>query len=172
MTQMKMEEDRRKYLQSKREIGGMRGLRYLGNMLAESALNTPFNKVLRTFGGGKRDVKDMAVEEILKVAKQVFDETDTDSSGGIDPRELQMCMKKMGYEINQETCEYMFDVIDTDGNGTLDWDEFQSFVRMFLRGDLPTEEEILKKSLQNSASRAGIASMENSHSSVLLTNIP
>ena len=44
----------------------------------------------------------------------VFNSIDEDSSGSINVSELQMAMKKMGYNMSRKTCEQLMQKVDTN----------------------------------------------------------
>ncbi|XP_062201652.1 probable calcium-binding protein CML8 [Phragmites australis] len=60
-----------------------------------------------------------------KEIKEAFDLFDTDGSGSIDPRELNVAMRALGFEMTPEQINQMIAEVDKDGSGTIDLDEFE-----------------------------------------------
>ncbi|KQJ96467.1 hypothetical protein BRADI_3g23240v3 [Brachypodium distachyon] len=59
-----------------------------------------------------------------KEIKEAFDLFDTDGSGTIDARELNVAMRALGFEMTPEQIRQMIAEVDKDGSGTIDLDEF------------------------------------------------
>uniref|UniRef100_A0A0A9H3S4 EF-hand domain-containing protein n=1 Tax=Arundo donax TaxID=35708 RepID=A0A0A9H3S4_ARUDO len=59
-----------------------------------------------------------------KEIKEAFDLFDTDGSGFIDARELNVAMRALGFEMTPEQINQMIAEVDKDGSGTIDFDEF------------------------------------------------
>ncbi|KAL6642989.1 hypothetical protein ACP70R_021170 [Stipagrostis hirtigluma subsp. patula] len=59
-----------------------------------------------------------------KEIKEAFDLFDTDGSGTIDARELNVAMRALGFEMTPEQIQQMIAEVDKDGSGTIDFDEF------------------------------------------------
>lgn len=59
-----------------------------------------------------------------KEIKEAFDLFDTDGSGTIDPKELNVAMRALGFEMTPEQIHQMIAEVDKDGSGTIDFDEF------------------------------------------------
>ncbi|KAK3157461.1 hypothetical protein QOZ80_2AG0122690 [Eleusine coracana subsp. coracana] len=59
-----------------------------------------------------------------KEIKEAFDLFDTDGSGTIDAKELNVAMRALGFEMTPEQIHQMIAEVDKDGSGTIDFDEF------------------------------------------------
>uniref|UniRef100_A0ACD5WAY6 Uncharacterized protein n=1 Tax=Avena sativa TaxID=4498 RepID=A0ACD5WAY6_AVESA len=70
--------------------------------------------------GGRKRLTAQKRKEI----KEAFDLFDTDGSGTIDPRELNVAMRALGFEMTPEQIQKMIAEVDKDGSGTIDLDEF------------------------------------------------
>eukprot|EP00250_Pteridium_aquilinum_P023222 c2643_g1_i1 orf=102-593(+) len=55
---------------------------------------------------------------------EAFELFDTDGSGTIDATELQVAMRALGFEADNEEIEMMIADIDKDGSGSIDFEEF------------------------------------------------
>ncbi|VAI92899.1 unnamed protein product [Triticum turgidum subsp. durum] len=73
----------------------------------------------RDKGGRKR-----LTAQKRKEIKEAFDLFDTDGSGTIDARELNVAMRALGFEMTPEQIQQMIAEVDKDGSGTIDLDEF------------------------------------------------
>jgi Ca2+-binding EF-hand superfamily protein len=60
----------------------------------------------------------------LRKLKKYFDQMDTDLSGEIDLKEIELPLISMNIYHTQEEVEEAFKTMDLDGNGTLEFDEF------------------------------------------------
>ncbi|KAM1024509.1 hypothetical protein TB1_037113 [Malus domestica] len=56
--------------------------------------------------------------------KEAFELFDTDGSGTIDAKELNVAMRALGFEMNKEQINQMIADVDKDGSGAIDFDEF------------------------------------------------
>ncbi|XP_020672784.1 caltractin [Dendrobium catenatum] len=56
--------------------------------------------------------------------KAAFELFDTDGSGTIDAKELNIAMRALGFEISDEQIDEMITEVDKDGSGTIEFDEF------------------------------------------------
>ncbi|KAG8088443.1 hypothetical protein GUJ93_ZPchr0010g9767 [Zizania palustris] len=74
----------------------------------------------RDKGGQKKRLTAQKKKEI----KEAFDLFDTDGSGTIDPKELNVAMRALGFEMTPEEIQQMIAEVDKDGSGTIDFDEF------------------------------------------------
>jgi len=70
--------------------------------------------------GGRKPLTAQKRKEI----KEAFDLFDTDGSGTIDPKELNVAMRALGFEMTPEQINQMIAEVDKDGSGTIDLDEF------------------------------------------------
>uniref|UniRef100_A0A0E0M766 EF-hand domain-containing protein n=1 Tax=Oryza punctata TaxID=4537 RepID=A0A0E0M766_ORYPU len=79
-------------------------------------------------GGGYRREKQVRKKRLTaqkrKEIKEAFDLFDTDGSGTIDPKELNVAMRALGFELTPEQIHQMIAEVDKDGSGTIDFDEF------------------------------------------------
>uniref|UniRef100_A0ACD6A5P5 Uncharacterized protein n=2 Tax=Avena sativa TaxID=4498 RepID=A0ACD6A5P5_AVESA len=71
-------------------------------------------------GGGRKRLTAHKRKEI----KEAFDLFDTDGSGTIDPKELNVAMRALGFEMTPEEIKQMIAEVDKDGSGTIDLEEF------------------------------------------------
>ncbi|CAL5324660.1 unnamed protein product [Camellia sinensis] len=56
--------------------------------------------------------------------KEAFELFDTDGSGTIDAKELNVAMRALGFEMTGEQIDQMIADVDKDGSGAIDFDEF------------------------------------------------
>ncbi|CAA7035838.1 unnamed protein product [Microthlaspi erraticum] len=56
--------------------------------------------------------------------REVFDLFDIDGSGSIDARELNVAMRSLGFEMNNEQINELMAEVDKDQSGAIDFDEF------------------------------------------------
>ncbi|XP_011005867.1 PREDICTED: caltractin [Populus euphratica] len=75
--------------------------------------------------------------------KEAFDLFDTDGSGTIDARELNVAMRALGFEMNEEQINQMIADVDKDGSGAIDFDEFVHMMTAKI-GERDTKEELSK----------------------------
>ena len=66
-------------------------------------------------GGGKQDLTEEQKQEI----REAFDLFDTDGSGTIDTKELQVALRALGFDSKKEKVRKMIADIDLDGSGAL-----------------------------------------------------
>jgi len=150
LQELKIEEERQKFIKSKQEISGMRGVRELGMaLLGVGSDNGVFGRLWGgLFGSKHTKPENMSEAQIKALAKHVFTEFDDDDSGEIGRVELKFAMKKLGFDLQQGAIDYMVEYIDKDGNGQIDFQEFCEFVDMVVKGQLPTDEEIAQQALR------------------------
>ncbi|KAI9004656.1 hypothetical protein BC832DRAFT_531587 [Gaertneriomyces semiglobifer] len=60
----------------------------------------------------------------LAVLRDLFAIMDTDGSNSIEPSELCILLRSLGYHPSPGEAEQIVNIFDTDGNGTLGFDEF------------------------------------------------
>ena len=60
----------------------------------------------------------------MQELREAFDLFDTDGSGTIDTKELQVALRALGFDSKKEKVRKMIADIDLDGSGTIDFDEF------------------------------------------------
>ncbi|CAH8305761.1 unnamed protein product [Eruca vesicaria subsp. sativa] len=75
--------------------------------------------------------------------KEAFDLFDTDGSGTIDAKELNVAMRALGFEMTEEQIEKMIADVDKDGSGAIDYDEFYYMMTAKI-GERDTKEELTK----------------------------
>ncbi|KAM0870963.1 hypothetical protein ACQ4PT_039696 [Festuca glaucescens] len=89
--------------------------------------------------GGRKRLTAQKRKEI----KEAFDLFDTDGSGTIDPRELNVAMRALGFEMTPEQINQMIAEVDKDGSGTIDLDEFVHMMTDKM-GERDTRDELHK----------------------------
>ncbi|KAL5982463.1 putative calcium-binding protein cml13 [Asimina triloba] len=82
-------------------------------------------------------------EQKKKEIKEAFDLFDTDGSGTIDAKELNVAMRALGFEMTEEQIEQMIRDVDKDGSGAIDFDEFVHMMTAKI-GERDTKEELTK----------------------------
>ncbi|KAG8497490.1 hypothetical protein CXB51_008694 [Gossypium anomalum] len=75
--------------------------------------------------------------------KEAFELFDTDGSGTIDAKELNVAMRALGFEMTEEQIEQMIADVDKDGSGAIDFDEFVYMMTAKI-GERDTKEELTK----------------------------
>ncbi|KAL2520627.1 putative calcium-binding protein CML20 [Forsythia ovata] len=75
--------------------------------------------------------------------KEAFERSDTDGSGTIDAKELNVAMRALGFEMTEEEINRMIAEVDKDGSGAIDFDEF-CFMMTAKFGERDTKEELMK----------------------------
>ena len=58
----------------------------------------------------------------MQELREAFDLFDTDGSGTIDTKELQVALRALGFDSKKEKVRKMIADIDLDGSGTIDFD--------------------------------------------------
>ena len=69
---------------------------------------------------GKQDLTESQKQEI----KDAFDLFDTSGSGTIEPKELKVALRALGFEPPKEEVQKLVETFDKDGSGTIDFHEF------------------------------------------------
>ncbi|XP_037464082.1 psbP domain-containing protein 5, chloroplastic-like isoform X2 [Triticum dicoccoides] len=92
---------------------------YFRGQRQEPSWDDPRPGYRRDRGGRKR-----LTAQKRKEIKEAFDLFDTDGSGTIDARELNVAMRALGFEMTPEQIQQMIAEVDKDGSGTIDLDEF------------------------------------------------
>jgi Ca2+-binding EF-hand superfamily protein len=67
--------------------------------------------------------------EDIDVFVEAFREYDTDSSGSIDAKELDVAFKRMGQGCTPEKLQQIIDEVDDNKNGVVEWPEFLAIMR-------------------------------------------
>ncbi|XP_056690330.1 caltractin-like, partial [Spinacia oleracea] len=75
--------------------------------------------------------------------KEAFELFDTDGSGTIDAKELNVAMRALGFEMTEEQINQMIADVDKDGSGAIDFDEFCHMMTAKI-GERDTKEELMK----------------------------
>ncbi|XP_066398045.1 probable calcium-binding protein CML13 [Miscanthus floridulus] len=75
--------------------------------------------------------------------KEAFDLFDTDNSGTIDAKELNVAMRALGFEITEEQIRQMIADVDKDGSGAIDYEEFEHMMTAKI-GERDSKEELSK----------------------------
>ncbi|KAK3222270.1 hypothetical protein Dsin_009295 [Dipteronia sinensis] len=75
--------------------------------------------------------------------KEAFELFDTDGSGTIDAKELNVAMRALGFEMTDEQINQMIADVDKDGSGAIDFDEFAHMMTAKI-GERDTREELSK----------------------------
>ncbi|XP_061341762.1 caltractin [Gastrolobium bilobum] len=75
--------------------------------------------------------------------KEAFELFDTDGSGNIDAKELNVAMRALGFEMTEEQINQMIADVDKDGSGSIDYDEFEHMMTAKI-GERDTKEELMK----------------------------
>ncbi|KAL1223958.1 putative calcium-binding protein CML20 [Cardamine amara subsp. amara] len=75
--------------------------------------------------------------------KEAFDLFDTDGSGTIDAKELNVAMRALGFEMTEEQINQMIADVDKDGSRAIDFDEFVHMMTAKI-GERDTKEELTK----------------------------
>ncbi|XP_060186793.1 caltractin-like isoform X1 [Lycium barbarum] len=75
--------------------------------------------------------------------REAFDLFDTDNSGTIDAKELNVAMRALGFEASEEEINRMIAEVDKDGSGAIDFDEFVHMMNAKF-GERDTKEELMK----------------------------
>eukprot|EP00967_Tisochrysis_lutea_P143112 scaffold265339_cov37-Tisochrysis_lutea.AAC.2 len=104
---------------------------------------SPYKKGSATKPAGRREVAsrpgipDWQMQEL----REAFDLFDTDGSGTIDTKELQVALRALGFDSKKEKVRKMIADIDLDGSGTIDFEEFVEMMTGKM-GDRDSPEEI------------------------------
>ncbi|KAK4262291.1 hypothetical protein QN277_027871 [Acacia crassicarpa] len=75
--------------------------------------------------------------------REAFELFDTDGSGTIDARELNVAMRALGFELTEEQINQMIADVDKDGSGAIEYDEFEYMMTAKI-GERDTREELTK----------------------------
>ncbi|KAJ4966089.1 hypothetical protein NE237_017938 [Protea cynaroides] len=75
--------------------------------------------------------------------KEAFELFDTDDSGTIDAKELNVAMRSLGFEMTDEQINQMIADVDKDGSGAIDFEEFVHMMTAKI-GERDTKEELMK----------------------------
>ncbi|RAL51548.1 hypothetical protein DM860_011050 [Cuscuta australis] len=75
--------------------------------------------------------------------RECFELFDTDNSGTIDAKELNVAMRALGFEATEEEIKRMIAEVDKDGSGAIDFEEFEHMMSNKF-GERNTKEELAK----------------------------
>lgn len=75
--------------------------------------------------------------------KEAFELFDTDGSGTIDAKELNVAMRALGFEMTEEQINQMIADVDKDGSGAIDFDEFVYMMTAKI-GERDSKQELTK----------------------------
>jgi len=87
--------------------------------------------------GARPGIPEWQMQEL----REAFDLFDTDGSGTIDTKELQVALRALGFDSKKEKVRKMIADIDLDGSGTIDFEEFVEMMTGKM-GDRDSPEEI------------------------------
>ncbi|KAK4260076.1 hypothetical protein QN277_003243 [Acacia crassicarpa] len=90
-------------------------------------------------GKGRHGLTQQKKQEI----QEAFELFDTDGSGTIDAKELNVAMRALGFEMTDEQIHQMIKDVDKDGSGSIDYKEFEHMMTAKI-GERDTREELLK----------------------------
>ncbi|XP_050129418.1 probable calcium-binding protein CML20 [Malus sylvestris] len=100
------------------------------------------------YGGASRKEKPRGrhhglTQQKRQEIKEAFELFDTDGSGTIDAKELNVAMRALGFEMTEEQINQMIADVDKDGSGAIDFDEFAHMMTAKI-GERDTKEELMK----------------------------
>lgn len=75
--------------------------------------------------------------------KEAFELFDTDNSGTIDAKELNVAMRALGIEMTEEEIKKMIADVDKNGTGVIDFDEFEHMMTAKI-GERDARDELMK----------------------------
>ncbi|CAN0864132.1 Pentatricopeptide repeat-containing protein At1g11290, chloroplastic [Linum grandiflorum] len=125
--------------------------RLFGDVVAErllSAVRVYYKSTLYR-GSSRKDTKPRSrhhgglTHQKKQEIKEAFDLFDTDGSGTIDAKELNVAMRALGFEMTEEQITQMIADVDKDGSGAIDFDEFVHMMTAKI-GERDTKEELMK----------------------------
>ncbi|XP_028760484.1 caltractin [Neltuma alba] len=90
-------------------------------------------------GKGRHGLTQQKKQEI----QEAFELFDTDGSGTIDAKELNVAMRALGFEMTDEQINQMIADVDKDGSGSIDYKEFEHMMTAKI-GERDTRDELLK----------------------------
>lgn len=111
-----------------------------------SVMSGQYKRSSITSIGGKRrsgSSKFELSEDQRADIKQAFDLFDPNSTGTIDPRELKVAMRALGFEPKKEEIKKMVAEIEKDANGKIKFDDFLHLMTIKM-AEKDVKEEILK----------------------------
>ncbi|THG05254.1 hypothetical protein TEA_023808 [Camellia sinensis var. sinensis] len=106
------------------------------------------NSIVSVYGGASRKEKPRGrhhglTQQKRQEIKEAFELFDTDGSGTIDAKELNVAMRALGFEMTEEQINQMIADVDKDGSGAIDFDEFVHMMTAKI-GERDTKEELMK----------------------------
>ncbi|KAI4296652.1 hypothetical protein L6164_036595 [Bauhinia variegata] len=75
--------------------------------------------------------------------KEAFELFDTDNSGTIDAKELNVAMRALGFEMTEDQINQMIAAVDKDGSGAIDFEEFVHMMTAKI-GERDSKEELMR----------------------------
>jgi Ca2+-binding EF-hand superfamily protein len=66
--------------------------------------------------------------DFLEFLKELFNKCDTDKTGNINRKELNVLLKQAGYNLSAKQTELLYRMCDEDGSGTIELDDFLSLI--------------------------------------------
>ncbi|CAL5372960.1 unnamed protein product [Camellia sinensis] len=104
--------------------------------------------MVSAYGGASRKEKHRGrhhglTQQKRQEIKEAFELFDTDGSGTIDAKELNVAMRALGFEMTEEQINQMIADVDKDGSGAIDFDEFVHMMTAKI-GERDTKEELMK----------------------------
>lgn len=109
-------------------------------------MSSQYKRASITSVGGKRrsgSTKFELTEEQKADIKEAFDLFDPNSTGTIDPKELKVAMRALGFEPKKEEIKKMVAEIDKDESGKIRFEEFLHLMTIKM-AEKDVKEEILK----------------------------
>ena len=79
-------------------------------------------------------------EEQRQEIKEAFDLFDTDGSGSIDAKELEVAMRALGFEPKREEIKKMISDLDQEGNGVIEYNDFLELMTVKMAERDPMQE--------------------------------
>ncbi|KAH0464642.1 hypothetical protein IEQ34_007428 [Dendrobium chrysotoxum] len=113
---------------------------WLGSSSAEATSNSKVPTSRREKPRGRYHGLTTQKKQEIKEAFELFD---TDGSGTIDAKELNVAMRALGFEMTEEQINNMIADVDKDGSGAIDFDEFMHMMTTKI-GERDTKEELMK----------------------------
>ena len=101
--------------------------RKISPVCAKNMDSAPYTKGARGGAAGSRapvTARPGIPEWQMQELREAFDLFDTDGSGTIDTKELQVALRALGFDSKKEKVRKMIADIDLDGSGTIDFEEF------------------------------------------------
>lgn len=88
-------------------------------------------------------IRNELTEEQKKEIKEAFDAFDADNKGGIEPSELKLALKALGFEPKNEEVKRILEAVDKKNNKLISFDEYME-IMIDAQGKKTPEEEMKK----------------------------